>query len=274
MRTPVPHGTSQTRARDIFLRQRDAYMADPFPRRQDRLDHLSTLKSVIEVNEKAIVEAINTDFGGRSEHETILGEIYVVLGAISHARAHLKGWMQTRRIKTELPFLPGSNALMPQPLGVVGVVAPWNYPLQLSLGPAVAAMAAGNNVLIKPSELTSTFSCLLQEVIARAFPEEKLAVINGDAQVATDFVSLPFDHLVFTGSTQVGIQVAKAAAANLTPVTLELGGKSPAIIDASCDLSQALPRLAFGKLLNAGQTCIAPDYLLVPRGRTREVVNG
>jgi coniferyl-aldehyde dehydrogenase len=156
---------------------------------------------------------------------------------------------------------------MRQPLGVVGIVAPWNYPYQLALAPAVAAIAAGNRVMIKPSELTPRFSELLQRVVAEFFAEAELAVVIGDAQIGRVFSELPFDHLFFTGSTAVGRMVAQAAAKNLTPVTLELGGKSPAILDPSSDLATVAPRLAFGKLLNAGQTCIAPDYAFVPNDR-------
>src|SRR5574337_1338178 len=156
---------------------------------------------------------------------------------------------------------------MPQPKGVAGIVSPWNYPVQLALAPAAAALAAGNRVLLKPSELTPATSELLHELVAGAFAEDEFAVIPGDAEIGSAFVSLPFDHLFFTGSTAVGRKVAQAAAANLTPVTLELGGKSPALFDADADLDRALPRLLAGKLLNAGQTCIAPDYALVPASR-------
>ena len=181
--------------------------------------------------------------------------------------------MAPRRVPTALHFLPARNELLAQPLGVVGIVSPWNYPVLLSLGPALAALAAGNRVVIKPSESTPAFADLLQRLVRTTFPEEELAVATGGADVGRAFVGLPFDHLFFTGSTAVGRQVAQAAAANLVPVTLELGGKSPAIVDASCDLDEAAPRLAYGKLLNAGQTCIAPDYVLVPEGRADALVD-
>jgi coniferyl-aldehyde dehydrogenase len=155
---------------------------------------------------------------------------------------------------------------------VVGVVAPWNYPYQLSIGPTICAIAAGNRVMIKPSELTPRFSALLAKIIAEHFAPDEISVITGDASVAQDFVSLPFDHLVFTGSTAVGRKVAEAAAKNLTPVTLELGGKSPAVFDPSVDLGLIAPRISFAKFVNAGQTCIAPDYLMVPTGQTETVI--
>jgi coniferyl-aldehyde dehydrogenase len=169
-------------------------------------------------------------------------------------------------------MLPGSSRLMPQPLGVIGNIVPWNYPCQLALVPTAAALAAGNRVMIKPSELTPAFSRLLAQLAAQYFSPAELAVIEGGVEVSREFAALPFDHLIFTGSTTVGRQVAVAAAQNLTPVTLELGGKSPAIIDESCNLAESAPRLAFGKLFNAGQTCVAPDYALVPRARVDDFV--
>ena len=181
--------------------------------------------------------------------------------------------MRTRRLPTALQFLPARNRLMRQPKGVVGIVAPWNYPVNLALAPAAAALAAGNRVMIKPSELTPRCAELLARMIAKFFAADELAVVIGDAAVGQTFVELPFDHLLFTGSTRVGRMVAEAAARNLTPVTLELGGKSPAIIDPSADLAVAAPRIAHAKLFNAGQTCIAPDYLLVPEGRSGAVID-
>jgi coniferyl-aldehyde dehydrogenase len=162
--------------------------------------------------------------------------------------------------------MPARNRLIPQPLGVVGIIAPWNYPLQLTLAPAIGAIAAGNRVMIKPSELVPHFSALLKELVAQKFDATEVLVTGIEDEIAKAFAALPFDHLVFTGSTRVGRLVAEAAGRNLTPVTLELGGKSPAIIDPSADLDEAAERIAYGKLLNAGQTCIAPDYALVPEG--------
>ncbi|GCC45709.1 hypothetical protein chiPu_0029785, partial [Chiloscyllium punctatum] len=189
----------------------------------------------------------------------------LVLGEIKHAAKHLKGWMAPERIPTTVQFAPAKNRLIPQPLGVVGIIAPWNYPLQLTLAPAVAAIAAGNRAIIKPSELVPRFSELLMEAIAKKFDTAELAVTDIDDDIAKAFAALPFDHLIFTGSTRIGRLVAEAAGRNLTPVTLELGGKSPAIVDGSADIDEAAQRIAYGKLLNAGQTCIAPDYVLVPQ---------
>lgn len=254
-----------------FEVQREAFERESYPSWQIRISRLDRLLALTETHEDAIVRAISWDFRGRSAQETRLAELFIVRAGIRHARSHLKRWMRNRRVATGLQFRPGYNRLAPQPLGVVGVVSPWNYPFQLAMGPALAALAAGNRVLIKPSELTPSFSALLEQLIGVAFDPDELSVVNGDAETGKAFVSLPFDHLFFTGSTAVGRQVAQAAAVNLTPVTLELGGKSPAILDASCDRAAAIQRLAFGKLLNAGQTCIAPDYLLVPTGQAESV---
>ena len=256
---------------DLFAAQRRAFSMEPNPPLTARQDRLKRLLSVVEQHEDDIIGAIDADFSGRAAQETRLAELFVVRAGIRHALRHLRAWMAERRVPTALHFRPGYNRLIRQPLGVVGVVSPWNYPCQLALGPALAAIAAGNRVMIKPSELTPRFGALLQRLIAQRFAADEVVVVTGDADLASHFVSLPFDHLCFTGSTTIGRLVAKAAAENLTPVTLELGGKSPAILDASADLSLAADRIAYGKLLNAGQTCIAPDYLLVPKGQAETV---
>lgn len=265
------HPTRPTDLEVRFERQREAFARDSAPLLATRMSRLKRLRALLDANEPAIVQAIDADFGGRSAHETRLAELFVVRSGIRHAHTHLKQWMSERRMPTAPHFRPGYNRLAPQPLGVVGVMAPWNYPLQLALGPAVAALAAGNRVLVKPSELTPRLSALLDTLVAGAFDPDELSIVTGDVETAKAFAGLPFDHLFFTGSTAVGRDVALAAAANLTPVTLELGGKSPAILDPSCDIAQATARIAFGKLLNAGQTCIAPDYLLVPTGTAETV---
>ncbi|PBB22527.1 MULTISPECIES: coniferyl aldehyde dehydrogenase [unclassified Mesorhizobium] len=254
-----------------FKLQRAAFEKQPFPDLSVRKGRLKRLLALTERHEAEICAAIDADFGGRSAHETRLAELFVVRAGIRHTLSHLSGWMRERRVATTLPFLPGRNRLVPQPLGVVGIVSPWNYPFQLAVAPVTAALAAGNRVLVKPSELTPAFSALLARLAGEHFAPDELSVIPGDAEMGKAFVSMPFDHLLFTGSTAVGRQVAIAAAANLTPVTLELGGKSPAIFDPSCDLDAATASIAYGKLLNAGQTCIAPDYLLVPKGQAGTV---
>lgn len=251
----------------ILHAQRAAHAADPSPDIELRRDRLQRLATVTERHGAELVQAIQADFGHRSAHETQLTDLLMIDTAIRHAVRHLPKWMKTRRAETALQYLPASNRLMRQPLGVVGILSPWNYPYQLAMGPAVAAIAAGNRVMIKPSEYTPRFSALLEQIVAAHFARDELAVVNGGLEVGQAFSSLPFDHLLFTGSTTAGRQVAVAAAHNLTPVTLELGGKSPAIIDPSANLISAARSIAFGKLLNAGQTCIAPDYVLVPHAQ-------
>ena len=251
----------------ILESQRSAFAAEMNPAIEVRRDRLARLAALGEKHADEIVAAIDADFGHRSSHETRMAELVLVGASIRHALRHLRAWMRPRRMPTAIHYRPGSNRLLRQPLGVVGIVSPWNYPYQLALAPAVAAIAAGNRVMIKPSELTPRFADLLRELVAQSFAEDEMAVVTGDAQTGKTFTEMPFDHLFFTGSTAVGRMVAQAAAKNLTPVTLELGGKSPAILDPSSDPAMVAPRIAFGKLLNAGQTCIAPDYAFVPNNR-------
>ncbi|KQV60980.1 aldehyde dehydrogenase [Pelomonas sp. Root1217] len=255
----------QERLHLALTAQRRAYEAERMPSYEVRRDRLQRLLAMTRQHGEAIAAAMAQDFGHRARQESLLADIFTVESGARHAIKHLRRWMKTRRVATPLHFLPGRNVLMRQPLGVVGIVSPWNYPYYLAMEPAVAALAAGNRVLIKPSELTPATSELMARIVAEHFKPEEMQVITGDAEVGKAFTTLPFDHLFFTGSTAVGRHVAQAAARNLTPVTLELGGKSPAVVDRSCDLRLTASRLAFGKLFNAGQTCVAPDYLLVPR---------
>ena len=256
----------------ILRVQRDAFDAERFPGLRVRRDRLARLARIVTQHEAALVAAIDRDFGHRSAHETRLAELYIVAAEVRHAIRRLAKWMKPRRVATPLHLQPAAARIMRQPLGVAGVISPWNYPVQLALGPVVAALAAGNRVMLKPSELTPATSALIAELVAAHFREDELAVVLGDATVGKAFASLAFDHLLFTGSTAVGRSVALAAAANLTPVTLELGGKSPALFDVDADFALGIPRLVAGKLLNAGQTCIAPDYALVPKSRIDEFV--
>ncbi|HLZ01678.1 MAG TPA: coniferyl aldehyde dehydrogenase [Bradyrhizobium sp.] len=249
---------------DAFHAQFDASRADPTPSCEVRIDRLRRLRAVVEANESHFEQAISADFGHRSSVETTIAETLFLYVEIKHAVRHLKKWMAPRRVMTALQFMPAKNRLIPQPLGTVGVIAPWNYPLQLTLAPAIGAIAAGNRVMIKPSELTPHFAGLLKEAIAQKFDARELLITGVEDDVAKAFPTLTFDHLIFTGSSRVGRIVAEAAGRNLTPVTLELGGKSPAIVDRSADLNEAAERIGYAKLLNAGQTCIAPDYAFVP----------
>jgi len=250
----------------LLRRQQKAFRADMSPSRTVREDRLHRLSRLIDTHSKQFAASISEDFGTRSPIEIRITETMLLQSGIRHAIRHLARWMKPRRVATALAYRPGRSMMITQPLGVVGIISPWNYPLQLALAPLIGALAAGNRAMIKPSELTPLFSAVLRTAVAESFAPDVVSVVTGDVAVGKSFAALPFDHLVFTGSTAVGREVAQAAAKNLTPVTLELGGKSPAIIDASCDLDGVVDRLAWGKLINAGQTCIAPDYVLVPRG--------
>ena len=244
--------------------QREAFKRERYPSLATRRDRLRRLLDLTRRHERAIVDAIGADFGSRSSHETRLAELLIVANGLRDALRDVKRWMKPRRVATPLALVPGRGEILAQPLGVVGIIAPWNYPFQLAMVPATGALAAGNRVLIKPSEITPRTAALLHELIASAFAEDEMAVVTGGADVGRAFAATKFDHLFFTGSTQVGRKVAQAAAAQLVPVTLELGGKSPALFAADADLEIAVPRFVAGKLFNAGQTCIAPDYALVP----------
>ncbi len=247
----------------LFNTQRHAASQAPFPTLRMRRERLARLANMTKHHQKAIIRAIQADFGKRSETEIRLAEISAVLQATRYARWHLWHWMRPRRAAMPWRLWPARAHIAPQPLGVVGVMSPWNYPWSLALMPALDAFAAGNSVMIKPSEHTPHTSALLAKLVPQYFTDEELCIVEGGPEIAKAFSALPFDHLVFTGSTQVGRQVALAAAAQLTPVTLELGGKSPAIVAGDADLDRAAASLIFGKGLNAGQTCIAPDYVLV-----------
>ncbi|MBL8510678.1 MAG: coniferyl aldehyde dehydrogenase [Betaproteobacteria bacterium] len=249
-----------------FASAQAAYEAQRNPDLKARRAHLKTLERLLLDNQAALAAAISADFSGRSTHETELLEFFPSLGAIRHASRHLRAWMKPKRSWASLWFLPARNEIRPQPLGVVGIIVPWNYPILLAVSPLVGALAAGNQVLIKMSEFTPQTGALFAELIHQAFPRGQVRVINGGADVAEAFSALPFDHLLFTGSTAVGHHVMRAAATNLTPVTLELGGKSPALVGPECDMREAAEKILFGKCLNAGQTCIAPDYALLPAG--------
>ena len=255
----------QERLHLALTAQRRAFEAERMPSYEVRRDRLQRLLAMTRQHSEALAAAMSRDFGHRARQESLLADLFTVESGARHALKRLRRWMKPRGVETPLHFLPGRNVLMRQPLGVVGIVSPWNYPYYLAMEPAVAALAAGNRVLIKPSELTPATSELMARIVAEHFAPEEMQVITGDAEVGKAFTTLPFDHLFFTGSTAIGRHVAQAAARNLTPVTLELGGKSPALVDRSCDLALTASRLAFGKLFNAGQTCVAPDYLLVPR---------
>jgi coniferyl-aldehyde dehydrogenase len=253
-------------------RMRLAQAAAPLPPWPVRARRLQALERLLLDHRDAIAEAIQADFGCRPAEETALLEIFPSLSAIRHALRHGRRWMKPRRRLADWLFLPARTELRPQPRGVVGIIVPWNYPLYLAVGPLVDALAAGNRAMVKMSEYTPRFSALFAGLAADAFQPDEVMVVTGNAEVAQAFAALPFDHLLFTGSTAVGHHVMRAAAANLTPVTLELGGKSPAIIGPGARLQHAAERILLGKLVNAGQTCIAPDYVLLPRAQVEPFV--
>lgn len=256
----------------LLARQRSAFLAAPNPSAAQRRAWLKALRRLLVEEQDAIIKAISQDFSNRSADETRMAEIMPSVMGIHYASKQLKNWMKPSPRAVGLPFQPAAARVLYQPLGVVGVIVPWNYPLFLAIGPLTGALAAGNRVMIKMSESTPVFSQLLKKLLARIFPEDLVAVVTGEVDVGVAFSRLPFDHLLFTGATSVGKHVMRAAAENLTPVTLELGGKSPAIISAEVPMQHAAERIAWGKTLNAGQTCIAPDYVLVPEKRREEFV--
>ncbi|MDG5501002.1 coniferyl aldehyde dehydrogenase [Marinobacter sp. BGYM27] len=257
----------------IFDEQRRAFRRNPSPSQTERRENLKRLKRLLLSNQQAMIEAIDQDFSCRSADETKIAELMPSVQGINHTLKHLSGWMKPAKRQVGMLFQPASNRIHYQPLGVVGIIVPWNYPLFLAVGPLVAALAAGNRVMIKMSEFTPHFSALFKDLIESHFPQDLVCVITGEADVAADFSSKPFDHLLFTGSTAVGRHVMRAAAENLTPVTLELGGKSPAVIAADVPMKDAAERMAFGKAVNAGQTCVAPDYVLCPADRVQSFVD-
>jgi len=239
------------------------------PQRQKRL---RGLHRALEKHSDALVNAVNTDFGRRAEAETRLADIALVLSDIRHSQKKLRHWAQPRPVPVGIKFWPSKARLVPQPLGVVGVISPWNYPVNLALCPLVAAVAAGNRVMLKPSELTPHTNAVLRAVLGEAFGPDEVVVVEGEAETAAAFTGLPFGHLLFTGSTAVGRKVMQAAACQLTPVTLELGGKSPVIVDSDANPDRVMRSVMAGKLFNAGQTCIAPDYLLADPEQTAAIV--
>jgi coniferyl-aldehyde dehydrogenase len=255
--------TSAPRMSEILSRQRAAFLREGPPSLSLRKADLLKLKSAILGRQADIDKALREDFGHRSSHETSIMEVLPLIQAINYQRRHLGGWMRPERRRVPMTFQPARAWVSYQPLGVIGIMAPWNYPLSLALMPLATAIAAGNRAMIKPSEFTPATSSLLATMLAETFPEDQVAVVTGDAAVGQQFAALPFDHILFTGSTAVGRSVMRVASENLIPVTLELGGKSPAIVERGYPIERAATSIAHGKLANAGQTCIAPDYVMV-----------
>lgn len=255
-----------------FEQLKSSCQRQPFPSEDQRRDQLNRLLKLVRENYRAFAEAIDQDWGGRPLNETEVLEVFPALETIKHNRKHLHRWMKPKKHGVAIWFKPAKAWTQPQPLGVVGVISPWNYPLFLTVAAIAGAFAAGNRVMVKPSEFTSRFGAVFAAAVARYFSADELVVVNGGVDVSQAFTALPFDHLLFTGSTQVGKAVMRAAADNLTPVTLELGGKSPALLAADFPLPLAAERILTTKLLNAGQICISPDYLLLPVGSEEKFV--
>lgn len=249
-----------------FAKKKQKFYEEPYMALHKRKFYLKTLKSILQKNATELTNAVSEDFSYRAPYETLLLDLFPAISAINYCLWNLKKWTKKRKRKVSWLFKPAYAYLFPQPLGVIGILVPWNYPIFLSIVPLAYAIAAGNRAMVKMSELTPNTGLAISKLLNKAgFPSEIVDIINGDVNVSKDFVQLPFNHMLFTGSASVGKQVMNAASDNLTPVTLELGGKSPAIISKTVNWN-CLTRLLMGKLLNAGQTCLAPDYLAIPKG--------
>lgn len=261
------------RLADALALQRRAYLADPVPSLAQRQADLRTLQRFVRDHKSAICDAICADYGHRSRHETLLAEIFPAIDGVDHVLKHLRGWMRPQRRKVDLRnFFGARNRVIPQPLGVVGVIVPWNFPLNLSVVPLTYILAAGNRAMVKMSENSRHLARLLVERMPAYFPPEKLQFFDETGGVGVEFARLPFDHLLFTGSGATGRAVMRAAAQNLCPVTLELGGKAPAVLCDDFPLRLAAERILFVKYLNAGQVCTTVDHLWMPRARVAEFV--
>ena len=258
---------------NMLSAQRAAFIGSPLPNKGERRQRLKLLKRSLLSYKDVLAAAESRDFGGHSLDEVMLAEIFPLVEALNAAIKHVGRWMKPSRRQVALPMLPSSAQVIYQPVGIVGVVTPWNYPLLLSIGPLINIIAAGNRAMIKMSEYTPATAQVLRTMLAEVFPADQVAVVTDDKGVlAEEFVRLRFDHLVFTGSGRVGRLVMRAAADNLVPVTLELGGKSPVIIGEDAPLDVAAERICWGKSLKSGQSCTAPDYVLCPRGHIEQFV--
>ena len=257
---------------NLFQTQRKAHMEAPFPDWTVRRDRLLRLRALLTENEAAIEAAIDADFAGRPPIETQIADLYPSLAEIRAALHGGRRWMKPRGAWVSKWFLPARAHIMPRPLGVVGIIVTWNYPVYMAMGPLAGALAAGNRAMLKLSESTPAYGLLMQRLVAERFRPDELTVILGGPEIGAAFAALPFGHILFTGSAVVGRKVMSAASMNLTPVTLELGGKSPAVLAPGYPVAKAVERIMAGKLLNAGQTCLAPDYVLVPGDSVEEFV--
>ncbi|WP_370063177.1 aldehyde dehydrogenase family protein [Mycobacterium sp. MAA66] len=253
-------------------RQRAAFFSAGPPSAAVRRDRIDRLLAMVLEHTDDFVEATATDYGSRSKSAALFAEIYGMVSVIEHTRSHVPQWMRTTKLMRAARCFGLHAEVQPSPLGVVGIIGPWNFPVQLTVLPASAAFAAGNRVMIKTSEVTAHTAELMAATAPQYFDADELAVITGGVDVAAQFSALPFDHLFFTGSPSVGALVAGAAAANLVPVTLELGGKNPAVVAPDADVARAAARIAAGRMVNGGQVCVCPDYVFVPEARIDEFV--
>ncbi|ODA33914.1 coniferyl-aldehyde dehydrogenase [Veronia pacifica] len=261
--------TELLKALDI---QRNAFSKHTYPTYEERIKDLKALKNAILKHQDAFCAAVSEDYGHRSVDDTLRADVLPTIHSINYCMKNLKKWMKPSRRSAGLLFLPSTVRVHYQPVGIVGIIVPWNVPMVLSLAPLAYALASGNSAMIKLSELVPKTNKVLRQICNEVFTEQKVAIFEGEADVAAAFSSLPFDHLLFTGSTAVGKHVMRAASENLTPVTLELGGKSPTIIAPDMDIDLAVNRLIFGKSLNAGQLCISTDYILCPKDKVDELL--
>jgi len=259
----------------ILERQKKAYIAEGVVTAETRLDRLDRTINILVKHGRKLSEAMATDFGHRSLEQSKFTDIDGSIGPLKDAKKHLRRWMRPEKRKTMFPLgVFGSRSRVEyQPLGVIGCISPWNFPVQLTFSPLAGVFAAGNRTMIKPSEFTPATSELMKEVFAEAFDEEEVAFFTGDAEVGAAFSSLPFDHLLFTGATSIAKHVMRAAAENLVPTTLELGGKSPVVISKTADISLSAANIMAGKTMNAGQICLAPDYIFLPEGKTEDFIS-
>lgn len=257
---------------ELLQRQRASYLAAPNPDYAIRKERLTRLKTALLNYQQPLVEALSQDYGHRSTDDSLISNIMPVVNNINYSLKNLKKWLKPSRRHAGILLAPAQVKVHYQPLGVIGIIVPWNFPVMLSIGPLVTAIAAGNHAMLKLSEFTPATNKVIKQLLTEVFDESHVAIVEGEADVAAQFSALPFDHLLFTGSTTVGRHVMRAAANNLTPVTLELGGKSPVIIAPDMPLEIAVERMIYGKCLNAGQICVAPDYVLCPNAKVNDFI--
>jgi len=263
-----------TRMQATLEAQRDSYLSEGLVSANIRIDRIDRAIDVLVKHSETISNAMNEDFGCRPRQINLMTDVSGSIGCLKHCRKHLKAWMKHDKRPSMFPLnlLGGRSTIEYQPKGVVGILAPWNFPLGMAFEPLAGVLAAGNRAMIKPSEFTPATSAVIADLVTEAFDPVEVAVFNGGPEVGQAFSSLAFDHMIFTGATSIARHVMGAAARNLVPVTLELGGKSPVVISRDVDLTQAVQRIIVGKLLNSGQACITPDYVMVPEERLDEVI--